>query len=133
MRKKVLIILTVASIFTCSCRKSSTPQSPIVGRWNIVSDSVYAGVGVSNHLTVYNGKPGDFFEFAQGESIRMNEGIVLQISTYTFNKDSVIIYEFDDGLPGKGKLSPAADTLTITTGYFYTPGGAIGRTVHLLR
>lgn len=133
MSGNVLMILTVASIFACSCRKGATPQSPIVGRWSVVSDSVYAGVGLNNHLNVYSGKPGDFFDFARDGSIQMNEGIVLQISTYTFNKDSVIIYEFDEGLQGKGKLSPAADTLTITTGYSYTPGGAIGRTVHLSR
>lgn len=133
MTRNGLILFIAVSIVAFSCGKSPTTQSSIAGKWNVISDSLYVGVGLDNRLSVYSGKPGDFFDFAAGGSIQMNEGIVLAISTFTFNKDSVFIYNFNGTLPGKGRFFPSSDTLAITTGYFYTPGGAIGRTVHLAR
>ena len=133
MKSSVFLLLLAVSICIGACQKSKSREALINGKWNVVTDSVYTGVGLNNHLVVYPGKPGDFFEFTQDGKVSMNEYIVLQISTFTVSNDSVTVYSFNGTTPGKGKITASADTLIITTGYVYTPGGVLGRTVRLGR
>ncbi|HUZ58608.1 MAG TPA: hypothetical protein VMU83_07490 [Hanamia sp.] len=130
------IVIAVLLIFVPSCKKNATntPES-IIGKWNIQKDSTSTGVGSGNHLVIYNGKSGDYFNFSTDGHLYTSENSILDTLNYTISSDSIMIPDFGYvGGVGKG-LIPFLSThsLIITSGYFLTPGGAFGRTVYLYR
>lgn len=96
-------------------------------------DSNFAGVGSTNHLVVYNGFAGDYFEFAGNDSVYTKEGSVLDTLHYTFLADSVHIIISGFGIGGDTSVisDHTATSMVITSQAFPTPGGYFWRKVVL--
>jgi hypothetical protein len=134
--KPFLILLFMAIglfMFALSCTKNNDMPKSIAGKWNIKIDSFYVGAGLSNHGVTYIGQSTDYFNFSSDGHVYINENSVLDTLTYTLSSNSILVKNFGSG-NGKGVLqSPSTQTLIISSGYFYTPGGVFGRTVSLTR
>jgi hypothetical protein len=126
----------------CSCSKQSvsinSTAAALMGKWNLISDSEYTGVGTNNHLVGYIGQPGDYFDFSTNQNVYIKEGTIYDTVRYQVVTSSTIIIA-DFGLIGNGvqdtskivNLTP--DSVTIVSPVSITPGGIFGRTVHLGR
>ncbi len=129
-------VLLVFFVLACSKRSASIDGHPS-GAWNIVVDSGYAGVGLGNHLVVYKGQPGDYFEFTSGDSVYTKEGSVLDTLRYNFLADSVHVIISGFGVIANGVQDTSvvsdrtATSMTITSAEFLTPGGIFWRKVVL--
>ena len=68
--KRLLGYGIILMIFLFSCgKKDSSPDvdgSRLNGKWHLVSDSSFAGVGLGNHAVNYTGRAGDYFDFRPG-------------------------------------------------------------------
>jgi hypothetical protein len=128
-----LLLAFALVIFQFSCTKSNnTPQS-IMGKWNIKIDSSYVGVASNNHKIVYIGQSGDYFNFSSDGHVYIKENSILDTLIYALSSDSIWIKNFGSGV-GKGQFQTASTrNLIISSGYFYSPAGAFGRTVFLTR
>jgi hypothetical protein len=141
-----LIIL----LYLAACHKtavSSNESAGIIGKWNLVSDSNYEGVGSSNHAVDYTGQPGDYFNFSSDGHVYTKEGFVPDVLTYTMVSNfSIIISDFGlilngvqdtstiTGLAGNyGSGSNTLKTIVIESPWFPTPGGLFWRKVTLNR
>ena len=106
----------------------------IIGKWNIHSDSTYSGVGFTNHLVIYSGQPGDYFNFNNRGYVYTKENSILDTLRYSMSSDSIMIPDFRSGGTGEGLIpSFATHALVIRSGFFLTPGGIFGRHVYLTR
>jgi hypothetical protein len=133
MKRYMLVGVPVFLVFFVLACSKGTMTGHLSGGWNIVVDSSYAGVGLNNHLVVYNGFPGDYFEFAANDSVYTKEGSVLDTLRYTFLADSVHIIISGFGLdPDTSVISDhTATSMVITSTVFATPGGIFWRKVVL--
>jgi hypothetical protein len=129
-------------IIFCSCSKQSvsinSTAATIMGKWNLISDSGYTGVGTGNHLVGYIGQPGDYFDFRTDQNVYIKEGSSYDTIGYKIVTDStIIIADFGlilNGVQDTSKIvNLTPDRVTIVSPVLYTPGGAFGRTVHLTR
>jgi hypothetical protein len=129
-------------IIFCSCSKQSvsinSTAATIMGKWNLISDSEYTGVGIGNHLVGYLGQTGDYFDFRTDQNLYIKEGSGYDTLGYKIVTDStIIIADFGlilNGVQDTSKIvNFTADSVTIVTPIFDTPGGIFGRTVHLGR
>ena len=139
--KKALIIIgcsLLACLYACKKYSSSTDASTVTGKWNVVSDSTYAGVGLNNHPVDYQGKPGDYFDFRTSGTLYTKEGTVLDTLSYHLLSDTAMIIQ-SFGIVGNG--IPETSHITIFTAHqlvikaptVFTPGGIFGRTTALSR
>jgi hypothetical protein len=122
--------------FVLACSKDQRSiKGDLKGTWNIVTDSNYTGVGSTNHLVVYNGFAGDYFEFADNGIVYTKEGSVLDTLQYTFLADSVHVIISGFGLGGDASLisDHTATSMVIASQAFPTPGGLFWRKVVLSR
>jgi hypothetical protein len=103
MRRYLLPAPVVLVFFVLACSKGAM-TGHLDGTWNIVVDSDYTGVGSNNHLVVYNGFPGDYFEFTGNDSVFTKEGSVFDTLHYTFLADSVHVIISGFGLGGDTAL-----------------------------
>jgi hypothetical protein len=140
-----IILLPVSSIISCS--KSSNRQSitnlndsnySILHTWNIVYDSTYSGIGLGNHLVLYTGKAGDYFDFNSNGNLYIGEGPNRSTLSYTIiNNTTLIISTFGitiNGIPDSTYLTGLDDHhATLLAPFFATPGGIFGRKVQLIR
>jgi hypothetical protein len=113
-------------------------NSSIVGKWNIVADDQYVGVGINNHKVSYIGKAGDYFDVRSDGHIYVKEDFVLDTLAYTVqSSQSIIIAGFGailNGTPEVSTISYLSPTfVTIKAPAIITPGGAFGRTITLSR
>jgi hypothetical protein len=129
-------------IVFCSCSKQNVSKNStaatIMGKWNLISDSVFTGVGPGNHLVGYIGLPGDYFDFRTDQNVYIKEGSSYDTLGYKIVTDStIIIADFGlilNGVQDTSKIvNLTPDSVTIVTPVFDTPGGAFGRMVHLGR
>jgi hypothetical protein len=94
-------------------------------------------VGVSNHLVVYDGQPGDYFDFRVDGNVYTKEGAVLDTLSYTVKPgNQIVISKFGiiaNDTPTVSKFSLTARTANIVTPRIITPGGQFGRVVDLTR
>jgi hypothetical protein len=130
-----ILFIFIPFILFSSCKKeSSIIRESISGKWNIKKDSTYAAIGYNNHEVIYYGQTHDYFNFTSDGHVYIRENSVLDNLTYNINSDSIVIPDFGykNGI-GKARFQSSAHCLTITTGYFFTPGGIFGRTVYLER
>jgi hypothetical protein len=139
MKRFMLVGVPVVLVFfvlACSKDRAST-AGHLDGVWNIVTDSSYAGVGLTNHLVVYKGFAGDYFEFTGDGIVYTKEGSVLDTLRFTFLPDSVhvIISGFGLIINGVQDTSVVSDrsatSMEITARFFATPGGIFWRKVVL--
>ena len=129
----MMVGMPVFLVFLGLACSKGTVRGNISGRWNIVVDSNFTGVGSTNHLVVYNGFAGDYFEFAGNDSVYTKEGSVLDTLGYTFLADSVHIIISGFGLSGDASVisDHTATSMVITSKADLTPGGVFWRKVVL--
>jgi hypothetical protein len=130
-----------AGLFICllsACMKDTNDSGPVsvLGRWTIVSDSTFSGVGFNNHPVDYKGQPGDYFDFRTDGSLDTKEGTTINTLHYQLTgKDSVVISSFGvtlNGVPETCHITTlTAHSLVITAPEIFTPGGIFGRKVTL--
>lgn len=134
----LLTTLTIASCMKTSSGNTEYPDSTLItGRWQILRDSTYVGVGLGNHSEVYQGTLFDYFDIGDN-SIEINEHGSDTTLKYTLLPNSrIIIATFGislNGIPDTCTLTrPNPNALTITSTFFPTPGGIFGRKIWLRR
>jgi hypothetical protein len=122
-----------------ACKKDSNNAKPtITGKWNLVSDSTYVGVGLNNHLVTFQGQPGDYFDFRTDGHVYTKEATVLDTLTYQLTSNTtIIISSFGVTLNGVPETSYirvlTAHNLAIDAPRVVTPGGVGGRKLKLSR
>ena len=126
-------MLTVFFLFSCSKDSVSVSAgiSAITGKWNIINDSGFAGVAMSNHPVNYNGQKGDYFDFRADGYIYTKEADVLTTLPYTVISDTTMVIGSFSGTSYITNLTN--HTVTITAPVLATPGGVFGRKVQLSR
>jgi hypothetical protein len=127
---------------------SSNESGPggITGKWNLVTDSTFEGVGSTNHPVDYTGEAGDYFDFSVNGSVYIKEGAVANTLTYKVVSDSsIIISDFGliingvpdtstiTGLTVNNGLGLTDQIIVIESPFFPTPGGEFWRKVTLSR
>ena len=142
MKSKYALII-FAGLLLCllsACIKggSDSNNTSISGKWNIVSDSTFNGVGLGNHPVNYAGQPGDYFDFRTDGKVYTKEGTVLD--TLSFNQTTyseIVISSFGltaNGVPETSEITTlSAHSLVIVAPKVFTPGGIFGRKVSLSR
>lgn len=140
----VLLYLTA-----CTKTASSSDESEsagITGKWNLISDSTFEGVGANNHPVDYKGMAGDYFDFSAIGSVYTKEGLALDTLTYRMVLDSsIIISDFGlilngvqdtstvSGLSAGTGSRPFTQIIVIESPFNLTPGGEFWRKVTLSR
>jgi hypothetical protein len=134
--------LVFVSLQFISCKKNNSiiqdSQKGIVGKWQIKTDSSFAGVGANNHEEVYDGMPGDYFDIRTDSNIYLKESLLLDTLSYHIISDSTMIIStfgiIFNGVPTTCQIiNLTAHTVTIKAPVALTPGGAFGRTISLTR
>ncbi len=132
----------IAGLLLCfyGCKKNLDGVNPasIVGHWSIVTDSTFAGAGLSNHPVDYIGRAGDYFDINANGNIYTKEGVVLDTLSYSNVSDTtIIISPFGITLNGVPETSHiiafTAHSLVIDAPKILTPGGVFGRKISLSR
>jgi len=149
MKTSYLIILVAAlqlCMFSCKklspdpghlqmCCGANPPATSVFNKWQIVTDSTYAGVGINNHAVNYAGQPGDYFDIRTNDTIFTKEGAVLDTLTYKQLTDStIVISSFGialNGTLGASHYKFSAQSMHIVSPEIATPGGIFGRRVTL--
>ena len=135
-------LTTFIIFFLVNCKKNSVSANDVItgisGNWDIVNDSAFVGIGVSNHLEGYRGQPGDYFNIRTDGFIYVKEGRNLDTLGYTRTSDTtIIIASFGLILNGVPEISHITNlsnhTATINAPVAITPGGEFGRKVILKR
>lgn len=121
-----------------SCSKSTTNNNALSGKWNIVTDAKFIGLGQDNQQVNYVGKLDDYFDFLNDSVIYMKEGSVLDTLNYKRTSNTTIIISsfgvIANGEPETSQMSNHTNRgLTITAANIYTPGGTFGRKIVLSR
>jgi hypothetical protein len=141
MMKTKLTLVIIAGALLClyACKKSNDAinLNSIVGKWNVLSDSTYAGVGIGNHPVNYNGQPGDYFNIMANGTIYTKEGLVLDTLSYHLVADTgIVITAFGvilNGTPSVNHVKFTGHNLVITSPTLLTPGGIFWRKTSLSR
>jgi hypothetical protein len=123
-------------ISTTNSTHSVVYNTAMLGKWNIVSDSTYAGVGSTNHPVDYAGTSGDYFNILANGIIYTKEGAQLDTLSYHMSADTgIVISSFGltaNGVPAVSKIITYTSTsLVIASPVFLTPGGVFWRKVTL--
>jgi len=137
MRNIVFALFTCALLIFVSCSKENS-NVDITGKWNIIYDSSYTGVGLGNHIVEYRGHFGDYFNFSSDNKLYIKEGNSIKTLDYLMVTDSTaIIASFGitvNGIPPNTFIKDfSAHHVTLLTPFFATPGGTFGRSVQLSR
>jgi hypothetical protein len=147
MKTKTIILLigfALPGLFSCKklsdpleCCGANSPSTSIFNKWNIVSDSTFTGVGITNHAVNYAGQAGDYFNITTNGIIYTREGDVLDTLTYNSLTDTTIVIS-SFGITLNGVLAPShftftAHSLNIASPEYATPGGIFGRRIKLSR
>ncbi|HEY4322773.1 MAG TPA: hypothetical protein VGN20_02275 [Mucilaginibacter sp.] len=137
--KRTLIIIAGLTLGLYACKKDGSNLNPssLVGKWNVVSDSTFVGVGVNNHPVDYHGQPGDYFDFRTDGHVYTKEGTAFDTLSYSIvSNTGIIIQSFGltvNGVPETSNVTLTANNAVIDAPTFFTPGGAFGRKVTLSR
>ena len=110
----------------------------LIAKWQILTDSTFAGVGLTNHPVNYQGQAGDYFDIRTNGYIYTKEGSVFDTLSYTLLSDTTItIVPFGliiNDVPASSHIrNLSANSVTIASPLFLTPGGQFGRKVSLSR
>ena len=135
-------LTTFIICFLVNCKKNSFSgndmNNGILGKWDILNDSAFVGVGVTNHQASYIGLAGDYFDVRKDGFIYVKESTDLDTLSYSLTSDStIIIASFGLILNGVPEISQitnlTANSATINAPVVITPGGEFGRKVILKR
>ncbi|MGI4749538.1 MAG: hypothetical protein ACRYFB_02795 [Janthinobacterium lividum] len=132
-------LTAIIAFFLTSCKKDVADiNATILGKWNVLNDSIFEGVGISNHPANYTGKTGDYFDFRNDGKLYIKEGLKLDTSTYQLTSDTtILIPAFGITLNGVTEASHITNLTThyaaVTAPTVATPGGLFGRKVDLSR
>jgi hypothetical protein len=129
------IFCFAVTLVSCSKNDGIDSSTYISGRWNIVADSTYDGLGIANQLIFYKGQSGDYCDFNTHGSVDIKEGVNLNTSHYQVISNSSIFIDDFYGSPNDTAYIESLSTndILISTHLLYTPGGIFGRTLHLTR
>lgn len=116
----------------------TTSAARLTGKWGIISDSSYKGVGINNHLVVYNGQAGDYFDFRADGTLYIKEGSLLDTLSYQLiSAKEIAITIFGATINSSSPVSHIttlnAHFATIASDKLVTPGGIIENTIKLKR
>ena len=142
--KQLLTTVIVSGIVLLigSCSKDAvtgkTPAQAIIGKWDIVSDESFSGIGQNNHPVNYTGQAGDYFDFRADGKLYTKEAAVSDTLAFKFTSDStIIISAFGIALNGVPEIcnieNLTTHTLTLHAAAVITPGGVFGRKAVLRR
>jgi hypothetical protein len=140
MKGAYLITAAALLLSFCSCKKDLTngPGTTTIGKWNLVSDSTFAGVGQNNHAVDYKGQAGDYFDIrANGFMYTKEEGILDTLQYSVVSNTEIVIQSFGINANGVQATSHitnfTSNSLVIASPIALTPGGQFGRKVTLSR
>src|SRR5471030_2620643 len=108
--------------------KLLTIPTSIVGKWNLVNDSLVWGVGLNVTATHYIGKSGDYFDFGTNNKLYIKEGANLDSSVYQVVSDSTVVLDVNseryNGIAPVSKIvyTPAGVTLSSPAIFVANPG-----------
>lgn len=138
----VLLYLTACTKTAVSSNESEAAAG-ITGKWNLVTDSTFLGVGSSNHPVDYTGQAGDYFDFDANGYVYTREDTALDTLTYRLISDNamvisdfgIILNGVDDPstITGLSGVDLSGQTIIIESPRFLTPGGEFWRKVTLTR
>jgi hypothetical protein len=146
--KNPLFIVTGLLLCLCACKKYSSSDNKaanlldntaIVGRWNVVSDTSYAGVNTGSNPLIHTGQAGDYFDFSTNGNVYTKEGPVLDTLTYSLvSSEEINIEPFGSVGNGPDELVSrimilTAHNATIASPLGESPGGPVKRIVNLSR
>jgi hypothetical protein len=132
MKNLILLILSLlifTSLFSCTKNGESplknkstvtthsnflTTPTSIIGKWNLVNDSLVWGVGPYVTTTNYIGKSGDYFDFEANNKLYIKEGANLDSSVYQVMSDSTVVLDVN---------SERYNGVAPVSKIVYTPGG----------
>ncbi len=135
-------LAAIIAFFLTSCQKDIAPtqkiNATILGKWNILNDSTFSGVGINHHAVNYTGRTGDYFDCRKDGNIYIKEGIRLDTLSYNLTSDTtILIVPFGIILNGTPEMSHitnlTAHNSTISARIVLTPAGIFGRKVNLNR
>jgi hypothetical protein len=139
MRYKFLMIVIAGVLLSLyACKKDNMPAT-IVARWNIVSDSTYAGVGLENHPVNYLGKPADYFDVRSNGYIYSSENGILDTLHYSLGpQNKIVIGNILTNINEANTSATVISDLTshsaiITSPRLLSPGGIYFRKLTLRR
>lgn len=125
--KGMLLVLFVGLVISCQY-DSIADSSTLAGKWNVLSDFSYEGVGLNNHAVSYSGLSGDYFIFGNNNLLYTKEGNTLDTLNYQFLSDSVSIasniYQMEN---------ISWHSITLYWPGLLTPGGRFSRKIVLTR
>ena len=142
MKNLLFVICLFSVVGICSCTKDDN-SIPLVGKWNVVSDSTYyTGIGPNGtpSFTKYVGQPGDYFNFtAQGKAYFKEGNTFSATATYKVTGNNVnlvysnfVVNDSTINATSGGYIIAAITPRTLVlTNQFITPGGATFTTVKL--
>ena len=135
-----MVVIAAAFLFVliAGCTKSGSQlASQINGKWKLVSDNTYQGVGILNHSMLYTGQPGDYFDFRADGNLYTRENSSFDTLHYQIVSDTTIIVESFgltlNGVPETSHITFTRQNATIAAPVVTTPGGVFGRNVQLVR
>jgi hypothetical protein len=123
MKTKYSFLIVTGLMFCLyACKKhcdtafmTNTRTSLIIGKWNIVRDTVYAGVNTGADPAIYIGQPGDYFDFSEDGNVYIREGAGLDTLSYKLLPNNQIDIESFISM-GHGQLV-ACQTPVLTAHY----------------
>jgi hypothetical protein len=144
IKLSILVVLLYLTACAKTTRSSNYSKSgDITGKWNLVSDSTFEGIGASNHPFDYTGSIIDYFNFSSNGYVYTREGASLETLTYRMVLDSsIIISNFGITLNGVQDTSTISgltatngptQTIVIESHFISTPDGNFWRKVTLRR
>ena len=135
-----LAVITAFILISCleGSINAQENAATLLGKWNIVADSTFIGVGSNNHAVNYSGHSGDYFDCRVDGNIYIKEGAILDTLSYNLISDTTIIIEsFGINLNGTPETSHITNlslhAATVNAPLVITPGGEFGRVIHLSR
>ncbi len=143
-------LIIAAGLLLClgACKKYSNSNdnkaailnnTAVVGKWNVVSDTSYAGVNTGGNPSIHTGQAGDYFDFSTDGHVYTKEGPVLDTLNYSLvSSGEINIAPFGPIDNGPDELISHIITLTahnatIASPLGETPGGPVKRVVNLSR
>lgn len=136
----MLSLSGIVCLYACmkSVHVDTSTSSGLQGRWDVVSDSAFQGIGYNNHPVDYTGMPGDYFDFRSNGYLYTNENGVQDTLPYQFTSDSSMVIGalglIFNGTPEATEIiGLTAHSATLKAPIVVTSAGEFGRTVHLSR
>ncbi len=124
---------------TYHCANYLNSDSTLLGKWNIVKDSMCAIIGPTlvKNPTIYTGVPSDYYNFQSNGSVIKKQGTVQDTFIYYFvTSNRIQIMNNESGIYNIKNLTEHTLVLTSTNGtnsYWATPAGPVYDSISLHR